>query len=73
MKKIILALTVATFSIGAFAGDSCCNKEKATTASKDKAPALCPAAKETASTTAAKKDANKKLVESPRGSQAKKS
>lgn len=72
MKKIILALTVATFSIGAFAGDSCCDKEKATTASKDKAPAICPATKETASN-AAKKDTNKKLVESPRGSQAKKS
>jgi hypothetical protein len=66
MKKLILALTVAAFSIGAFAGDSCCDKEKAAAAAKEKAS--CPAAGATA-----KKDAAKKPVESPKGNQANKS
>lgn len=72
MKKLILAITVATFTVGAFAGGACCDKEKAATASKDKAAATCPASKEVAGTTT-KKDVNKKLVESPKGALAKKS
>jgi hypothetical protein len=74
MKKLILALTVAAFSIGAFAGDACCDKEKAAAAAKDKAS--CPASKDAAQCPAgatAKKDAAKKPVESPKGSQANKS
>jgi hypothetical protein len=37
MKKFILAITVAAFTVGAFAGDACCATEKAKTASKGKA------------------------------------
>jgi hypothetical protein len=51
MKKLILALTVAAFTVGAYAGESCCPKDKekaccpgktaeGCTASKDK---KCPA------------------------------
>jgi hypothetical protein len=75
MKKLILAIAVATFTVGAFAGDACCEKEKAAVAAKDKA--TCPASKDAAQCPAAgataKKDADKKLAESPKGAQAKKS
>jgi hypothetical protein len=74
MKKLILAIAVATFTVGAFAGDACCEKEKAAVAAKDKA--TCPASKGAqcpAAGATAKKDADKKLAESPKGAQAKKS
>lgn len=73
MKKLILAITVAAFTVGAFAGESCCDKEKAAAAEKDKAAASCPAAKEAATGSTAQKDSEKKPAEAPKDDQAKKS
>ncbi len=64
MKKTILAITVAAFSLGAFAGENCADKDKAASgcpASKDK----CPAGE------TAKKDAAGKPAEAPKGDQKK--
>lgn len=65
MKKLILAVTMAAFTIGAFAGEGCCDKDKAA-AEKDKATADCPASGATA-----KKDGGTKPVEAPKGDQKK--
>jgi hypothetical protein len=81
MKKLILAMTVAAFTAGAFAGDACCEKAKAADKDKagcaDKSAAGCPAMKDAAKCPVAgemaKKDAKPKRVESPKGSQASKS
>lgn len=81
MKKLILAITVAAFTVGAYAGEGCCEQAKA--ADKDKAccaaksAASCPASKDAAKCPAtgatAKKGETAKKVESPKGSQASKS
>lgn len=70
MKSIILAITLTAFTVGAFAGEACCAKEKAAAAAKngntctatakaacgDKAAtAGCPMAKGKCAHTAAKK------------------
>jgi hypothetical protein len=77
MKKLILAVSVAAFTVGAFAGDTCCEKEKAAAAEKAKAAASCPANKEAAKCPAtgatAGKEAEKKPAEAPKADQAKKS
>ena len=65
MKKLILAVTVAAFTIGGFAGEGCCDKDKAA-AEKDKAAAGCPASGATA-----KKDGETKPAEAPKGDQKK--
>lgn len=74
MKKFILAITVAAFTVSAFAGDACCEKAKAA-AEKDKAAASCPASKEAAKCPAtgatAKKDGESKPAEAPKGDQKK--
>lgn len=68
MKKLILAITVSAFTLGAFAGEACCDKEKA--AAAEKAAASCPASKEAAKCPAtgatAQKDAEKKPAEAPK-------
>ncbi len=79
MKKLILAITVAAFSAGAFAGEACCEKSKTASADKnktacsEKATAGCPLSKgkcpgngETAKTTS-------KKVQSPKDAAANKS
>jgi len=78
MKKLILAITVAAFTIGAYAGEGCCAKAKAAAEAKDNtacagktadaSKAACPVATE-----AAKQDASKKNVQSPRGAETNKS
>jgi hypothetical protein len=80
MKKLILAITVAAFTVGAYANDGATKDkaacgEKAACGDKDKAAACCPAAKGQcpASGATAKKDAGKKVVQSPKGQQASKS
>lgn len=82
MKKIILAITVAAFTFGAYAGgEKCCAKDKAAGTAKAgaectaKAGAACTAdkAKCCAGAEAAKLQANKKVVHSPRGAEAAKS
>ena len=74
MKKIILAITVATFTFGAYAGgEKCCAKAKAAGTAKAgaectaKAAATCTAgqAKCSAAGTIAKK-----VIHSPRGAEA---
>ncbi len=74
MKKLILAVTMAAFTIGAFAGEGCCDKDKAA-AEKDKAAAGCPASKEAAQCPAtgatAKKDGEAKPAETPKDDQKK--
>jgi hypothetical protein len=81
MKKLVLAMTLAAFSIGAFAGDSCGDKDKAAAADKDKAgcaeksAAACPASKAAAQCPAgatAKKDGAQKSADAAKDSQAKK-
>ena len=41
MKRFILAITATVFTVGAFAGEACCDKLKA--ASADKSPTACSA------------------------------
>jgi hypothetical protein len=70
MKSIILAITLTVFTLGAFAGEACCPKEKATAAAKNTtacsataklacaekaATAACPMAKGKCAHLAAKK------------------
>ena len=75
MKKLILAVTLSAFALGAHAGESCADKAKSGCA--DKAAAGCPASKKDAAKcpdggdTAKKKD-SEKPAESAKGSQAKK-
>ena len=86
MKKLILAVTITAFTIGAFAGENCCPKDKAAAAAKDKSAACC--AEKSACTDksaaankatcpiaakAAKDAAAKYKVQSPRGAEASKS
>ncbi len=68
MKKLILALTVAALTAGAYAGDSCCPKDKDKATCPGKSAQSCPAGKEKKCTAGetAKKDAPKK-AESPKG------
>ena len=79
MKKIILAITVTAFTLGAYAGgDKCCAKDKAAAAAKAgaectaKAGATCTAdqAKCCAGGENAKLQASKKVIHSPRGAEA---
>lgn len=65
MKKFIIAMAVAAFTVGAYAGEGCAGGEKANVA------ASCPASKKDtaqcpASGATAKKDAGKKVVKSPK-------
>lgn len=79
MKKLIVALTVAAFTFGAFAGDACCEKAKADGKAQaccaEKSAGSCPASKEAGKCAAAgaKKSVAVKKAESPKGSQANKS
>jgi hypothetical protein len=75
VKKFILAITVAAFTVGAYANDCASKDASACTADKEKAAASCPANKGQcpAAGTTAKKDAGKKIVQSPKGEQANKS
>lgn len=82
MKKLILALTVAAFTVGAYAGGEGCaaSKDKAACGDKEKSAASCPASKEAkdaaqcpASGATAKKDGDKKPADAAKGNQAKKS
>jgi hypothetical protein len=78
MKKLILTITVAAFTVGAYAGDKCCSKDKAACSDKDKAAcaekaaAGCPMSNGKCQATAktAKQNANKKVVQSPKGAEA---
>ncbi len=73
MKKLILAVTVAAFTAGAFAGEGCADKDKAACGDKDKAAAGCPASKDKcpAGGATAKKDGEAKPAEAPKGEQKK--
>ena len=73
MKKFVLAMTVAAFSFGAFAGEGCADKDKAACGDKDKAAAGCPASKDKcpAGGATAKKDGAGKPTEAPKGDQKK--
>lgn len=79
MKKLILAITVAAFTIGAYANDSASKEKSACTgkaACADKAATSCCSATKsqcTASTATTKQDAAKKVVHSPKGEQNSKS
>lgn len=83
MKKLILAMTVAGLTVGAYAGGETCAKDKAACAGKDKDKAACaekvtagcPANKGTcpAQGQTAKKDGNNKPAQSPKGADANKS
>jgi len=74
MKKLIIAITVAAFTVGAYANDSA-NKEKAACPEKAKAASCCPASKNQCPTSGAtaKKQSAKKPVHSPKAEQARKS
>lgn len=71
MKKIILAISLAAFTLGSFAGEACCSKAKAACAGKDKAAcaekaaAGCPMKKGQCPDTA---KAQGKKVQSPKDS-----
>lgn len=54
MKKLILAITVSAFTLGAFAGENCCPKDKAACPGKEKAGATCAADKDKATCPMAK-------------------
>lgn len=73
MKRLIIALTVAAFAIGAQAGEGC--GEKSACGAKEKAPASCPASKEAkdGASCPAKKDCDKKAADAKKSDQAKKS
>lgn len=81
MKKLILAMTVAVLTVGAYAGDKACSKDKAACAGKDKAccakkaTAGCPANKSKcpAQGQTAKQDGNNKPAQSPKGAESNKS
>ena len=81
MKKLILAMTVAGLTVGAYAGEKACAKDKAACAGKEKtacaekATAGCPSNKGTcpAQGQTAKKDGNNKNLQSPKGADASKS
>jgi hypothetical protein len=65
MKKFIIAMAVAAFTVGAYAGEGCAGGEKANVA------ASCPAAKKNvaqcpAGGVAAKKDGQKNVARSPK-------
>ena len=71
MKKIILAITVAAFTLGAYAGgEKCCAKDKAAGTAKAGAECTAGSAKCCAAGEAAKLQASKKVVHSPRGAEA---
>lgn len=84
MKKLVLAITVAAFTVGAYAGDKCCPDKKTVAGKTDEAAACATktAAACTETTAAAKgtcplaaKKAKQSItkVESPRGAEASKS
>jgi hypothetical protein len=81
MKKLILAMTVVALTVGAYAGEKECPKDKAACAGKDKAccaekaTAGCPANKGKcpAQGQAAKQDPNNKPAQSPKGAASNKS
>ena len=81
MKKLILAMTVAALTVGAYAGEKECPKDKAACAGKDKAccaekaTAGCPTNKGKcpAQGQAAKQDGNNKPTQSPKGAESNKS
>ena len=73
MKKLILAITVAAFTVGVYAGDSA-NKDKAASADKEKAATCCATSKSQCPSGATAKQGNgKKIAQSPKGEQANKS
>jgi len=73
MKRLIIALTVAAFAIGAQAGEGC--GEYSAYGAKEKAPASCSASKEAkdGASCPAKKDCDKKAADAKKSDQAKKS
>lgn len=76
MKKLILTLTVAAFTVGAFAGENCAaSKDKAACGDKDKTAASCPAGKDAAKCPAtgatAKKDGEAKPADASKDEQKK--
>jgi hypothetical protein len=77
MKKLILTLTVAAFTVGAFAGGENCaaSKDKAACGDKDKTAAACPAGKDAAKCPAtgatAKKDGEAKPADAAKDEQKK--
>jgi hypothetical protein len=80
MKKLILAVTVAAFTIGAYANDSANNDKPACTgksacADKQKSAASCCTAGKSQCPAGAKtkQDTAKKVVHSPKGEQNSKS
>ena len=81
MKKLILAMTVAALTVGAYAGEKAAATDKATCRGKDKAccaekaTASCPANKGKcpAQSQAAKQDGNNKSTQSPKGAESNKS
>ena len=74
MKKIILVITVAAFTFGAYAGgEKCCAKDKVAATSKAGAECTAATAKCCAGAEAAKLQASKRVVHSPRGAEAAKS
>jgi hypothetical protein len=79
MKKLILAMTVAALTAGAYAGDKAAAPDKSGCAGKDKgccaekATAGCPANKGKCPGQTAKQDGNNKPTQSPKGAEANKS
>jgi hypothetical protein len=79
MKKLILAMTVAGLTFGAYAGDKAAAQDKSGCAGKDKsccaqkATAGCPANKGKCPGQTAKQDGNNKPTQSPKGAEANKS
>jgi hypothetical protein len=66
MKKLILAVAVAAFTVGAHAGDACCPKDKEKACCPGKAAEGCPASKDKKCPAGDTKDAAKK-PEAPKG------
>jgi hypothetical protein len=52
MKKLILTIAVATFTLGAFAGETCCPVEQAAAKAAKKSKTVATTACSTATTTA---------------------
>ena len=72
MKNLILAITLAAFTVGAFAGEACCKKAKAACADKqntacaEKAAASCPLSKGKCTAGGETAKAAAKKVQSPK-------
>jgi hypothetical protein len=71
MKRLIIAMAVTAFTVGAYAGEACAAKDQAACADKAKVAATCPASKKDmaqcpAGGVAAKKDGQKNVARSPK-------